>query len=148
MGGAIGGDDGGPWLVVISLAVVIDRPKDDEDGGDDGDYRPSSRRPNSSGSKRRWRRQQQMRLCLAAAAASPRRRTEWTAGGVGADRRLAEASTLEGSFRRNDRSGRGGSVGRCAIAIQSGRMNHSINSQRKRETINEGERMQRTITRT
>jgi hypothetical protein len=102
VGVAIGGDDGGPWLVVISRVVVIDRPKgDDDDDDDDGDYRPSSRRPNSADSKR-WRLQQQMSLlCLAAAFRWERSR--WIGDDGGDDRRLVKASTIESSFKRTEK---------------------------------------------
>jgi hypothetical protein len=91
-------------------------------------------------------------------AAFPRRRMRWMADcDVGDDRRRwVEASTIAGSFRGNGRSqscfyGAQGET-QWWFQIQSGRMNHSIfinsSSQRKVETINEGDPRQWTITRT
>ena len=102
MGVAIDVDDGGPWLVVISLAVVIDRPKGDENSDDDGNYRPSSRRPNSADSKLRWRLQQRMRLRLPVAA--PFRWNRPQRIGQDDDQRLVKATTIDGSFRRSGKS--------------------------------------------
>lgn len=97
VGVAIDGDDGGPWLVVMSL--VIDRPTGDDDEDDDGDYRPSSRRPNSSGSKLRWR-WRQMRLCRLDLAIQWNERIRHD---YGDDRWLAKVSAVASSFRMGGR---------------------------------------------